>query len=221
MWSKSCSCISTTSRSLIRRSTSARSRLTDGRWWSMAIHARPRRACAPGRRKTRARWPQFQGTLAAARRVDRLALHAYAAVGRLAVGARRVFADAYARRFSRAAQGRSVAPAAMGTDGGRGSGRRIDRYGAAARGGCRGRHFRRDARSVVGRQRIAAVVDDGQSIAGVAGGPPGQRRTGGAGALAHRRGVAVWRDDPHRRAGRRGSRSRTIARSASRSTAAR
>ncbi len=138
--------------------------------------------------KDAARWPQFQGAL---QRLGGLigSLFMYdAAVGGLALGARCVCADAYARRLPRAAQGRSMAPAALGTDGGRGSGQRIDRYGIAARGGCGRRDLRRHAWAVVGRQRIAAAVDDGQSIAGLAGRTAGQRRPGRAGAFSHRRG---------------------------------
>ena len=118
--------------------------------------------------KDAARWPAVPGHAAAARRVDRIALHQHAAVGGRAVGARCVRADAHARRFPLAAEGRSVAAAAMGTDGGRRPGQRIDRHRVAARDGCGGRHFRRHARPVVGRQRIAAAVDVGQSIARVA-----------------------------------------------------
>ena len=214
-WSKSCSCICTASSfsdSPIHVSTLS----PDGR--PLVVYERcarrPRRACAPGRAKDAARWPAVPGA-----RLQRLG----ALIGSLfmhtppsvdAPSARDVFSLMHTLGdFRVAAEGRSVAAAAMGADGGRGSGRRIDRHRAAARHGRRRRHLRRDARSVVGRQRIAAAAGDGQSIAGVAGGPPGRRRTGGARARrSPPRRSRFGVDDPHRRAGRRGSRSRTNAR---------
>ena len=162
--SKSCSCTCTGSRSAIRRS-SVSTLSPDGR--PLVIYEDARKT-AEGLRawsaKDAARWPAFQVTL---RRLGALIGSLFidhAAVGGRAVGARRVRADAHAAAFPRAAEGRSVAAAAMGTDGGRRSRQRVVRDRAAARGGRGRRHLRRDARPVVGRQRIAAAAACGQSM---------------------------------------------------------
>ena len=73
--------------------------------------------------------------------------------------------------FRVAADGRSVAAAPVGPDGGGGPRQRSDRNRAAARDGGGRRRVRRDARPVVGGQRPATAAVGREPFAGVAGRP--------------------------------------------------
>ena len=193
------------------RSTSAPCRLTAARSCCGTTPARPSKACDSGRRRTRPPGRRFSNQC---RRLGGL-------IGTLFMSAppsvdnpghaRRVGVDANAACVSRAAEGRSVAAASLGPDGGGGSRQRIGGDGIAARDACRRRHLRRDARPVVGRQRPADAAGGGQPIAGPARRPHGRGRSGGAGPRADEGRDPLRRRDPDRCGGcprRRDGRSR-------------
>ena len=184
------------------RSRSAASRLTGGRWRCGTTRARPPRASAAWSAKDAHAGRRFTSRSARLGGLIGSLFQQRAAVDRRAQRARRVRADAHAVGLPSAAQGRPVAPAAMGTDGGRRPGERVGRDRAAAGDAGRGWHFRRDAGPVVGRQRPAVAAVGGQSVAGVAGRPGGRRRAGRVRARAAPRGRAARRRDPDRRGGR-------------------